>query len=275
MSFKWSVLGSPIAKAHYEKLSVFLSEKLSLPNEPQFLESSEEKFAEDLAAQLKTMQSVRFDFPYPRLVFKTFEEFPADLMFLRAADCAVNQDGRWWLRSLLTEAIRRLIVFSKINFDLSGKAVVVGTGAGARASIMALVKLGLRHLNVVSIDKPAFEVLEKDFKRFCFNVEINYIAAENIKLLGREHTILINSTPIGAENTLLEDLTFFNYLKEKAFVIDLNLDSADSTLVNEALSLGKYVYTGLDLMVHKDIYWIEIALGRKVDLQTFQDFFKS
>ena len=268
-------MGKPIRNAHYEKLSRFLTEKLAVPNELQLLESSEEGFAKDLGPQLTTAQSIRFDFPYPRLVFTTFEGFPADLMFLRSADCAVNQTGRWWLRNLLTEAIRRLIVHSQINFDLSGKAVVVGTGAGARASIMALVKLGLRHLNVVSIDKPAFDVLEKDFKRFCFNVDLNYIPPDNIKLLGREHTILINSTPMGAENTLLEDLTFFNYLKDRAFVIDLNFDSADSTLVKEALSLGKYVFTGLDLMFHKDLYWLEVALQKTADLQVLQDYFKS
>jgi len=209
------------------------------------------------------------------LAFSSFEEFPADLMFLRAADCAVNQKGRWWLRSLLTEAIRRLIVHSQINYDPSGKAVVVGTGAGARASIMALVKLGIGHLNVVSIDKPAFDILDKDFKRFCFNVDLNYIPPENIKLLGREHSILINSTPIGPENSLLEDLTFFNYLTEKAFVIDLNFDSADSTLVKEALGLGKYVFTGLDLLLHKDLYWLEVALAQNVELKVFQEFLKS
>lgn len=275
MEFKWSALGNPLRKAHYEKLSRFVSENLKISNVVQLLEPQEETFASELEIQLKTMQSVRFDFPFPRIVFKSFEKFPADLMFLRSADCAIRENSEWWLRSLLTESVRRLIIHSHLNFDLSGKAVVVGTGAGARASVMALVKIGLEHINVVGIDKMAFDVLLQDFKRFCFNVDLKYIPAENIKLLGREHTILINTTPLGPENSLLEDLTFFNYLTEGAFIIDLNLDSGDNPLVKEAQSLGKPVFNGFDVMLLKDLYWLEVAFGQKVDFETFKEFFKA
>lgn len=272
--FNWSVMGNPLRKEHYEKLSHFISDKLSIPNELQLLEIGEENFAEELNSQLSSKKSIRFDFPFPRLVFKSFEQFPADLMFLRAADCALKQNKNWWLRSLLTEAIHRLIIQSQVNIDHSGKAVVVGTGAGARASIMALVKFGMSHLNVVSIDKPAFDILAEDFRRFCFNVDLNFIPPENIKILGREHNVLINSTPLGPENTLLEDLAFFNYLTEKAIIIDLNFGIQESPLVIEATSLGHYVFTGLEIMLHRDLYWLEVALEQRVNFKVFQEFFK-
>ncbi len=268
---KWAVVGQPPFEEHYQALHSFLKQE-GLENEVSFHNVVPANFSDEFSKLMKNVQSIRVDHPHSRRVVELFEHFPVDTLFLKYADHAEFKGKRWWLRSLLTESVKRLIVNSHMLYDYSGMALVAGAGASARAIIMGLTQLGLKSIAIVNpVENDAKELIE-EFKKHCFNMDFVYLSPDEIRTEPAQYTLLINTTPHKDDNEILPDLCYFNFLLPGGLVIDLNIGSAQSLLLQEAQKMNSPIFTGSDLLIFKDLFWIEQVFGKTIEAKKYSQF---
>lgn len=170
----------------------------------------------------------------------------------------VKLEGRWWPRTIMGDVILECS-YQAPNLDITESALITGKGAKARMVAGALVKLGYRQIYVTDSDAAGGPELIADLKRRFFNVDFIFVEADDITGLPGAFSILINSTGQGAEDSLLKELSYFNFLVPGGLVIDLVVGEAQNSFRQLATDVGAKVVSGESVAVRLDRRWIEVA----------------
>ncbi len=170
-----------------------------------------------------------------------------------------NTDAEGFLRSLIEEGV-----------ELEGKrALMFGAGGAARAVGYALLKGGVKFLNIVNRSfSRAKEVGELLSKRG--NVLVYPLKESTVEALLKDVDLIVNTTSVGMKP---EDPVLFDYSKipEGITVVDIIYNPPETPLLKAAKERGCKTVNGLGMLVHQGAVAFEIWTGEKAPVETMRE----
>ena len=173
-----------------------------------------------------------------------------------------NTDAEGFLRSLLEEGV-----------ELEGKrALMFGAGGAARAVGYALLKGGVKFLNIVnrnfSRGKEVGELLGK-----LGNVLVYPLKESTVEVLLRDVDLIVNTTSLGMKP---DDPHLFDYSKIPSgiTVVDIIYNPPETPLLKAAREKGCKTVNGLGMLVHQGAVAFEIWTGEKAPVETMREVLK-
>lgn len=133
-------------------------------------------------------------------------------------------------------------------------AVVVGTGATARSSVVAAHELGVRRLTILGRTPAHRESLAS----FAEHVGLAVAAGPLDEPVGT-HDLVFSSIPAAAQEPMAGRLA-----AAAGVVFDVVYDPWPTPLARHALALGRSTLNGLDLLVHQAVVQVRLFTGRDV-----------
>ncbi|MEO2066019.1 MAG: shikimate dehydrogenase [Desulfurobacteriaceae bacterium] len=166
-----------------------------------------------------------------------------------------NTDAEGFLRSLIEEGV-----------ELEGKrALMFGAGGAARAVGYALLKGGVKFLNIVnrsfSKAKKVAEILGKRG-----NVLVYPLKEGTVETLLKDTDIIVNTTSVGMKEG---DPQLFDYSKIPSgiTVVDIIYNPPQTPLLKAANEKGCKTINGLGMLVHQGAVAFEIWTGKKAPVE--------
>jgi shikimate dehydrogenase len=170
-----------------------------------------------------------------------------------------NTDAEGFLRSLIEEGV-----------ELSGKKVLMfGAGGAARAVGYALLKGGVKFLNIVNRNfSRAKAVAELLGKRG--NVLVYPLRKPTIEVLLKDADIIVNTTSVGMKE---DDPPLFDYSKipEGITVVDIIYNPPETPLLKAARERGCKTVNGLGMLIHQGAVAFEIWTGKEAPVEKMRE----
>ena len=166
-----------------------------------------------------------------------------------------NTDAEGFLRSLIEEGV-----------ELEGKrALMFGAGGAARAVGYALLKGGVKFLNIVNRSfSKAKKVAEMLGRRG--NVLVYPLKEGTVEALLKDADIIVNTTSVGMKEG---DPQLFDYSKIPSgiTVVDIIYNPPQTPLLKAAKEKGCKTINGLGMLVHQGAVAFEIWTGKKAPVE--------
>jgi len=182
-----------------------------------------------------------------------------------AADLFLKTDGVMWPRTLSDEAFIRSFTSHFKQIDLMAPALIAGIGPLTRFVVPALAHIGIKKISIADSDEEQGIKLIEQFKKKFFNIKFEFVKFETITTLPGVYALLVNTTALNLENHLLDELYFFNFLKNDGAVVDLTLIPPLTPLLTEAQEWGARLMSGETYYSQHDCLMIEKVTGIKLD----------
>lgn len=265
---RWTEIGFEQWTQHRAFLSQYLT-SLGVNNEfvPQSIPPLE--FAEALVKAKNEFEQIRIAAPFGEQVLPLFHKHEASANQIGAVDCIVKRNDGWWPRSALFQAWVDLLNLHGEKLNLDSSVLVVGAGAAARVSVAAVLKLGFKKINISSKYDEEGQVLIREISKKYLGANFDFIGQDKLILLPGIHGMVINTTPYIAENDMLQELTYFNFLQKQGIVWDLTVFPLETPLTSEAQNIGIPVIHGYELAAAADVHWVKWVFGKELDRQDY------
>lgn len=150
-----------------------------------------------------------------------------------ALDSFFIEDGSWYPRILLLEAVRSVLVSQARDLDIRNPAFVVGDSVDVRASASVLANMGFTDIYMVG-DESLLKEHRAVLSRSHLGIRFHVLPMEELTMQAISASILINSADLAKDKSLLTDLSYFNYMDARGYVLDLNLVPVENLLLEEA-----------------------------------------
>lgn len=259
MSLSWAIVSDrPCVNDHVEALSAALK-KAGVENSARIINATPEALGETIA-QLRTekVRAIRLEGSLPGFALAHFSSAPSNLRILKSADTiCFDENGDEWLKSVMYDGFSRFIAHELKTIDLTGAAIVVGTGTQSNAIIAALARVGFNRILIVGDDDSDGTAYVDSLKHSFFGVNFQYTPRQHVMNLPGVHSVAVNTIRAVDDSTGLAELFYFNFLKPGAFWVEVPYERPNSALIQEANNAGAIVKDALDLLVHLDWIWAE------------------
>lgn len=267
--FKWVEIARDSTPIRYEVLSDCINKKGSA-NEFTSLEVAPADFDDALAEALEKYDAIRLASPYGLQVVDKLQGQRADIVHLGAGDSLVKKaDGRWVLTATGLEGMKHIVRVHGKKIHLKASSLIVGSGAQARFSIVALMQIGVKHFKISNQFQEQAKELIAELKRKYFGVEFEFIPEDRLVLLPGTNSVLINSTPLVTSNSILRELYYFNFLRTDGLVIDLTFLPLTTPLVKEAQQIGIQSVRGYEVLGWADVEWAKSTFNINLDYEEY------
>lgn len=191
-----------------------------------------------------------------------------------ATDFLVKDKGYFWPRKFLEGSATRIITSKVESLDLGGSALVVGCGALTRLMVGCLTALGFRKIHITDQDNDLGESVVAELEKAFFGVEFKYIPVVTITTLPGTYSLVINTTPLVEENLVLDELYFFNFLKETGLIVDMTYLPYKTPLILESSEWNLAVLSGEWFVAKNDTQMIQSVTGVELDLDRYVEGFR-
>ena len=252
--FRWVEIARNCSKLRFNLLSDYLNDK-GFKNEFTQLEISPVEFEDKLKEALAEYDAIRLGSPFGIQSLDYFEYQPAEVAYLRAADSIVKRDGRWELMASALKGFEKFIRDNGTGIDLDYSVLIVGSGAAARFAIHALLKIGIKHINLSNQFSEQAKELIAELNQKYFGVDFEYIPDDQLVLLPGTNTVLVNTTPLVDSNHILKELYYFNFLRTDGLVIDYTFLPLNTPLIQGAVQIGINAIHGYEICAWSDLQW--------------------
>ncbi|HEX4925411.1 MAG TPA: hypothetical protein VFV50_15060 [Bdellovibrionales bacterium] len=270
-TLKWAEIANPVSKERYSLLSEALK-AAGVDNEVSFIESSIDSFSTDLRDAKQKFDQLLIGNPFTELAFDPKAELTSSILHVRAIDAlSKTPDGHWWPRSILHDAFIQSLAHKVKVVDMSGTALIVGAVGPARAVITALGRIGFTKFNLADRFQERGQMLIKDLRRSFFNMTFEFVPQSGITALPGMHSLLVNCTPFNEEDELLQEMQYFNFLKEGGSVVDLVTVPPKTPLLVEAEHIGARIVRGDEVAAAVDLLWAQLVTGKKLELPGYDE----
>jgi hypothetical protein len=288
LKLKWVEIADVPEQSRFQTLSDVLS-KNGIENQLEFISVNEidrdESASESRAIDLETvLTNAKKDFGQIRIggslrsaVPKVVENFPASLLWLKAADALVpiTNDGKttWWPRNYFEQGFQRAFVKDIKNVDLSGAVFIVGATIEARAAIGALARMGFDRFSIADRDDDACEEFVRELTRSFLGLRVQAIQRNHITQLPAIHSAAINTLAVGQDEGMHAELAYFNFLKNNGIWMDMSLYAISQELEVEARTVGATVESGARILAWTDALWAADTLNCQLNVNELSDLY--
>ncbi len=220
---------------------------------------TEEDFALQIDMARSMSLSIRLDSSYINWAEKHIKESSREVLKLMAADAFLSLRDHLWPHIFLVSAITKKISQEVKNLDLSGAALIIGKGSIVRACLEAAVKMGFRKINWVSESNEA-EVKKwlKTFNNYYFGIEFNHLEPQQLTMLPGNSSVVIMHLDLNSKTQLINDLSYFNFVKKEAVIINLYASEEKGPAMKEAKEIGlRVIEADLIYALSNKLWWRE------------------
>lgn len=172
----------------------------------------------------------------PALSHEILEKLSVVPTLVRGVECLDSfffEDGAWYPRLLLHEALRLVFVSEAKDLDIRVPAYVVGNKNELRVVAAVLVEMGVAEIFLIGDT----EILKEHLRillRSQLGVVFHVLPPEELTLQDVNVGVVVNLEDLSEQKSLLVDLSYFNFMKRAGYVMDLNLVPLENLLLEEA-----------------------------------------
>ena len=271
--FKWVEIGLEVNKNRYETLSRFMIEN-QFQNEVHFLTTNSDDFSKNLNEVLKNFDGVRIGRGCGEMVLSSIHTQAALVQKIKAADAVVKANGTWWLRANAVDGFFRILNQVGEKLDLESHVLVVGVGAAARVAVTSLFMLGFKNFSISNIDVGKATEAVKDLQKSHMGAHFKIVAKDRLISLPGLYGVLVNTTPLVAENPMLAELYYFNFFKTGGVAIDFSISPIETPLLRAAKDVGALCIYGYQISAITDMIWAEQVAGRAFAENVYLDLLR-
>ena len=153
---------------------------------------------------------------------------------------------------------------------LGKKAAILGTGGISRSICVALIKMGIRSIDVYSRDPDRaanfFMLMEGLLK----NIECKVCSYKETERFSNV-SLLINATPVGlkdySEGCSILNSKDLNKLPKDAIVYDVVYNPSETVFLRKAKEIGYRTFNGLDMLIHQAAKTFSIWTEKDPDIE--------
>jgi shikimate 5-dehydrogenase len=258
-----AVIGSHISVSRYEAVNHALTQvgQKTVVDVVDLDKDEQKRPLRDLFFEIKEKYlSLRLTGNGSLTLQSEFTSTSVDAFSTGAFDILVKSGSKWWPKTVMGDVILECSHLAP-HLDITESALITGTGAKARICAAALVRLGYRQINITDLQSEGGPELIADLKRRFFNVDFVFVEAAEITALPGAFSMLINTAGHGAEDPLLQELSYFNFLVQGGLVIDLVAGAGQNVFRDLAIDIGAKVISGEIVAARLDRRWIEVVIN--------------
>lgn len=234
-------------------------------------------FDEGLLAESK---AAWVDIQMSEQIFSGLSTMPPLVRHVECFDSFLAEEGRFYPRLLLFEALRELIVARDHSLDIRSCAYITGLDARSRAVAAVLADLGFTKIYFIADEESeGTRALEKIRKRF-IGLDFRTVGSHNMTVQMDRGSLLVNCVDLKSHASLQEDLSYFNFMKQDALILDLCLASEASLLLDEADKAGLKNIRAHEFFLKRDLlFFKKMGVLDQIDAtkyaESWQEFLKS
>jgi len=266
---RWVEISSNPSKKRFDFLQSYLAKK-GIENTVNYIKATPTDFPEALKKALTEYDNIRIGTPFGQSVLGQFKRQTAFIVQLGVSDCLFKTDDEWWGRSYLYDSFNEILREIGTKLDISGPVLIVGSGAACRACVSSLIKIGASEFSIASSFVEEGQELIEKLSRTYFNINFKFVGQDQLVLLPGSHGLAINTTPYIPSNEIIDELSYFNFLKRDGFFCDFSLDPVESSLIIEAKEIGIEVLNGSRIAAYTDTLWTREVFGIEIDSKDYE-----
>ena len=166
-------------------------------------------------------------------VLPLFHVIPTQVRAVELMDALFREPGGWYPRLMIHEGLRRVLVADARDLDIRAPAFVIGEGSMCRVVAAALAEMGIAEIYLIG---PLEELSEHQriLERSQLGIKFHVLAAEDLTMQATSAGIVINTADLSQQKVLLTDLSYFNFMKQSGFALDLSTPALENPLLEEA-----------------------------------------
>lgn len=166
-------------------------------------------------------------------VLPLFHVVPTQVRSVEILDSLFSDHGGWYPRLLIHEVLRRVFVAEARDLDIRAPAFIIGDGPLCRVAAAVIAEMGIAEIFLVG--EPAdLEIQKKILSRSQLGIVFHVLAPEELTMQATSAGIVVNTADLSSQKVLLTDLSYFNFMKQAGFALDLSLVTEPNPLLEEA-----------------------------------------
>ncbi|WP_413613275.1 hypothetical protein [Bdellovibrio sp. HCB-110] len=158
---------------------------------------------------------------------------PTQVRSIECLDSFFKENGTWYPRLLLHEALRLVFVGEARDLDIRAPAFVVGDGDEARIVSSVLAEMGVGDIYLVG-DAGRLQSQKEILARSQLGIRFHVLLPDDLTLQAVSAGVVVNTVDLSKQKSLLTDLSYFNFMKRAGYALDLNILPAQNLLLEEA-----------------------------------------
>jgi shikimate 5-dehydrogenase len=267
--FRWVEISTKKSQERFELLAAFMNRN-GLENSVEFVETTEEEFPAKLTEAMAKYDGIRIGRGLGEDVVPLVTTRSVMVDKIKAADSLVKSHGKWWLRANAVDGFSRVLTRVGEKFDFQSSVLIVGAGAAARVAITSLFMAGFRNFSVSNLDVTRVEDLIRAMSRTHLGAQFRVVLKDELILLPGTHGVLVNTTPLGGDNPMLEELYYFNFFKVGGVAVDFSILPIETPLLKGASEIGAHCLYGYQISAQTDLQWAEQVCGRALEGSSYE-----
>ncbi len=223
--------------------------------------------------QLKNYDLLKLSFENSMQLLENWSTHPSQVKILGCCDVFIKEANTVSPRVILYDSLRECIVAKMNDHDIKEAGYVVCNDLRGRVLVSLLLSLGHKQVFLVGENERFIQSEVQHLKRFHIGNEITSLPTHQLTLQMTRASILINAISLKDNSSLLNDLVYFNFMKENSTVLDLDFTDSKGALIEEAQKASLKI-------IPKDFLsaYYDFSILKKLQLlpsATFKDFYKS
>ncbi len=206
---------------------------------------------------LKGASGCFVDFAVSTQIFNNIEMMPSQVRDLECFDAFLFDDGKWYPREIMFEAIRSIIVERARELEIRNSGYVIGDDELGRVMASTLVDLGFSTIYVVGKTNETLDKCVRLLSRKFIGIKFIPILAENMTMQMTQASVLLNGLDLTDESTLFSDLSYFNFMKKGGLIVDVQLSETNLHLEEEAYKAELKSISAKDITARRDIIFLD------------------
>lgn len=162
-----------------------------------------------------------------------FPVVPTQVRGVEIFDSLFLEHKLWLPRLLLHESLRQVLVTRARDLDNRAPAYVIGDNGIMRVVASVLAEMGFVDIYLVG-DLAQLEEPQRVLSRSQLGIRFHKLAPEELTMQATSAAIVVNTTDLEKDKVLLTDLSYFNFMKQGGYALDLATDVQPNPLLEEA-----------------------------------------
>ncbi|MEQ1664308.1 MAG: hypothetical protein ABL927_02915 [Bdellovibrionales bacterium] len=272
--FHWVEIALNSNPLRYNELSSFLNDQ-KFENKVDFIETTEADLLKNIEEIIKKYDGIRIGRGLGEIILPYFVKRNVAVDQVRSADTILKLENNWWLRANVIDGFIRVLSRVGESFDLNSPVLVVGAGAAARSAITSLFMLGFNEFVISNLDISKAEIMVTSLRRINLGSKMSVVAKDDLIHLPGVYSILVNTTPMTKDNSMLAELYYFNFFKAGGLAIDFSIAPVDTPLLEGAKEIGAKRIYGYQVAAQTDLLWCEQITGRSFEGFEYEERLKA
>ncbi len=205
------------------------------------------------------LRGINATMPYKEILYSYAGEADEAARELGAANTLYIRGSTLWAKNTDPEGFRENLNFEVPGWAAGGKtALVLGTGAAARAAVYSLIGMGASEIRVCGRDLAKAEKLRRLFPE----AVINPVPWSEWERVAPGLSLFVNATPLGLPGFSEVDFDL-GKLSRECLVYDLVYGREKTSLLKKAETQGLKTIDGLGMLVFQAIPAFEAWYGQR------------